>query len=297
MSNIVKYGVKPDTALVILDTVASSPFPLERSEIADITGYSLMTVGKAADMFVSAGVFSSSRGYRADAGRKPEILSVSDAVFILISFEARDCLIKLINPDGSESGTHFIESCHPDQELFSALMNISERRKCLAASVLFCPQDETRIRKTSTDIAVDTASIVSAAAGVPVMFSMSAIDIAARENFENESLLYLSASDIHHPASRFVSENGVSRVGDISAALSPDPTEKEIGELAAVSALLCGADRLALHRCSDRIKEAAKKRLNGRIAVSEAKEVDAAVCVISMTKEKWLKNLCLSAKK
>ena len=296
MSNIVKYSVKPETAAAVLDAAAGSERPLERSEIAEKTGFSLMTVGKAADMFVSAGVFLSSAGNRRESGRKPELLSLSDAVLATVYISYADCYVYVCGMDGTVKETLQLEKGRDCGGLFSLLLSVSEKHNCLGASVLCSDTYDDGIPKSSYFGAYDPARTVSAALKAPVFTLLSSVDIAARNACGNDKILYLTAENICFPSSRLVSGEGVSRTGDISAILNDNPTEEEIGNAAALSALLCRVRRLVIYRGTDKMIKAASAGLSGRIPINSADEIDFAACAISRTRSELIKEICASSR-
>lgn len=297
MSNIVKYGVKPETAKAVLKVIEDANEPVDRQYISEITGFSLMTAGKAADILVSGGAVSSSRGIGRDAGRKPGMLSPSGALAAVIELYGGSGTITLFSPSGKRVRTEPVPDGGGCAGLFSALCSVSEDIPILCSAAVTDSVDAEGVPFAAGFSDGNVIDTVSAALKTRIYAVRSRADIAASGYARRGSVLYLDAGAKPLPISRLVSSEISVRIGDVSAILDIGASDEEIGSAAGEAALLCGADRLVVMGGSEDLIGSAEKRVSGKLPVEKAPMIDIARIAADIAISGWLKGICLVARK
>ena len=85
MKKISQTGIRAENIRSIFRVMLSSDAPVSRSEIAEKTGLSLMTVGKVADHMISEGIVTQSKPVTGSAGRRAGKLELTRKHFLLVA--------------------------------------------------------------------------------------------------------------------------------------------------------------------------------------------------------------------
>lgn len=98
MNNSNLRSIKYESIKAIFNAISECE-KISRAEIADITGLSLVTIGKIADALIDFEIISQVKEIRHQAGRRAGLLSVNDAKFALVldftSYEFRYSVLNL----------------------------------------------------------------------------------------------------------------------------------------------------------------------------------------------------------
>ncbi len=297
MANIVKYGVRPDTALTILKIIEAAGHAVDRQFIAGSAGLSLMTVGKAAEILVSGGAAVSFHGESGDSGRKPEVLSPSGALFAVIDLSGNAPETTLYSPSGDMISSYGMKDIGGCAGLFSFLLSICEDKKIIGSAVIVDSYDEDGSPFSYRFSDGNVLSAVSASLRAKIYYAGTRTSAASMVFMGKGKRLLLDADARPLPVSGLLSSDGLSPVGDISNALEPGASGRNIGEAAAFAALICGVDRLTILGGDDDIFNAAVELGKGRIETEKAGKIDILRVAAEKAVGNWLTEICAAARK
>ena len=292
MSNIVKYGVRPETALEILSAVENSEKPVSRTYLSEYVNVSLMTVGKASEILVSYGALTVSRGENLEAGRKPGVLSPSGAVFLIADLSYGKNNMTFFSPAGRRIESIDLNTHDSVEDLFSELFSINEKYNVIGAGIICDSTDNDGTASSVIYPDTNLADIISSALKTNIYLAISIIDLLASRYIGKEDIIYLDSAAKLVPMSRYVNSSGVSRIGDISRILSSGSSDEEIGDMACIAAFICGAEKLVIRNGNNGLIDAAKKRSGGKVKIESDVELNIPGIADLLLRNNWLRKIC-----
>ncbi len=244
MSDFSGYPVRPENFMVIADEILSSRIPRSKAQIAELTGFSIMTVGKVSDELQRAGLIEMTKDEAGDAGRKAVLISPNPEIQIAsaelsegsVALSLYSIVPELIARKTAEADTD------DGMAIFTALNTLcaDARPACcvIVADGLLYDAETGRISSVGT-AAGDIGEIISGALMTNVLFASdrkSAEAMSEAEDFDGNVFYVNTGSKF----SRVISGGELQKHGDISL-LGFFPQDSE-----SLSFIISAAARLCL---------------------------------------------------